>query len=101
MTLRQKLTKTSIESIPLPESGDTIVRDTELRGFGVRITSKGTKSYFVERMVNGRNARSVVGRVGGISVSEARAQAQATLAGMSRGIDPIAERRKAKEIQQA
>jgi hypothetical protein len=99
---RLKLTKTTVESLPSPIEGYTIYRDAELRGLGIKVTPNGTKSYFVERKVGGRNVRSVIGRHGEITATEARTKAQAVLAGMSAGIDPILEKRttvSAKQIK--
>ena len=90
---RFKLTKTLVESFPVPAAGYTIYRDTELRGFGLRVTSTGVRSYFVERAVAGRNVRATVGKHGDISAAEARIKAQSMLASMAAGSDPVAERK--------
>lgn len=96
-----KLTKTSVESLETSDSGDALYRDSELLGFGVRVRASGMKSYFVERMVAGRNVRVAIGRHGEITATEARAKAQATLAQMSTGVDPVAARKEAAEVRRA
>lgn len=88
--LRYKLTKIVVEAL---SEGYTIYRDSQLRGFGLRITSTGVRSYFVERAVNGRNVRATLGRHGDLSAAEARIKAQTTLAIMATGADPVAGRK--------
>ncbi|MFT4571944.1 MAG: hypothetical protein ACI8TX_003469 [Hyphomicrobiaceae bacterium] len=43
-----RLTKGRVAALPHPENGQTIHRDSELRGFGL-LVGKQEKSYFVER----------------------------------------------------
>ncbi|MDO6385634.1 integrase family protein [Uliginosibacterium sp. 31-12] len=92
-TTRIKLTKTSVEALQAPAEAYLIVRDTETRGFGLRVTASGVKSYFVERVVNGRNVRATVGRHGEISATVARERAEKMLLSMRDGIDPVLEKR--------
>lgn len=94
-----KLTKTAIDALQAPAAGYLIVRDTETRGFGIRITSSGVRSFFVERQVNGRNVRATVGRYGELSLVEARKLAEGMLRAMSEGSDPVQERRAARAAQ--
>ncbi len=68
-------------------------RDDILQGFGLRVTSNGSKSYFIEKRVNGKNKRITVGRHGQITPEQARKQAQKLLGEITFGADPIAERR--------
>lgn len=42
-----KLTKSLIDSIPYPDSGQMFYRDSELKGFGLRVGT-GSKVYFAE-----------------------------------------------------
>lgn len=87
---RQKLTKTSVEALPVPESGYMIHRDAELRGFGVRITANGVRAYFVERKQYGKTIRSTLGKHGEISATEARREAEQVLASIRAGENPNA-----------
>jgi hypothetical protein len=64
-----RFTEISIENLPVPASGR---KDYWERPLGVRVTSKGTKSY----MVLARSGeRKMLGRVGTISLKEARTAA--------------------------
>ena len=95
-----KLTKAVIERAPPDPSGkQTVMWDTEVKGFGVVISPK-TKTYIAQRRIgSGSTAtlrRVTIGRVGpGFSLDEARTKAGATLQRMREGIDPKAERRRA------
>lgn len=91
-----KLTKTSVEKLPLPATGQRIVRDNELRGFAVRITPGGTKAFVLEKRINGRVRRIPIGRFGELTVAQARNRAQQLLGEIALGEDPVAKRRRAK-----
>jgi integrase len=96
-----RLTNTAVAALALPATKYAIYRDSDLRGFGVWITSGGVRSYFVERMVDGKNVRATIGRHGEITATEARAKAQATLAQMSAGINPTAAKKESVAARKA
>ena len=66
--------------------------DAALRGFGVRVATSGTKSWFVMRRVNGRMVRYSLGRYPEYSLTEARAAAAAALKRMTEGEHPHADK---------
>jgi len=75
--------------------------DTEVRGFGVVVTRNDrtatpTRTFFVQRDVNGRTRRVKIGRFGDLTAEQARKQAQDIIPDMLKGIDPNAEKRRAK-----
>jgi hypothetical protein len=72
------------------------LRDTVLGGFGLRITEEGTKSFIVEKRINGRVRRETLGRDAPLSVEQARREAQWFLGRVAMGIDPVAERKTAQ-----
>lgn len=82
-----KLTKQFIEQIQSQPTGQCFFRDDELPGFAVRVTQR-TKSYIVERRIDGVNRRITIARCGEISLDAARKQAQIMLADMTQGKDP-------------
>jgi len=91
-----KLTQKMSDTTPHPApGGQLIVRDEELKGFGLRIT-QGAKSYFVERRVNGTKRRVTIGRADLLSLEEARLKARQILLDMASAIDPTAEKRNEK-----
>lgn len=97
-----RLNKLSIDKISIPpvkEPGKTAQEryyDDSLKGFGVRITSGGTKAFFVEKAVNRKLRRITLGHYPGLTVEMARKEAQKLLGQIAIGIDPIIERQKLK-----
>ncbi len=89
----KKLTQKLVDSVVLPRQKCVILRDTELKGFGLRV-SPNSRSYVVEARVNGKSKRLTVGRADLLSVEEARNKAIAMLAQMTTGTDPQEENRK-------
>jgi integrase len=78
----------------LPASGrNTIKYDTELRGFGLRITKTGTRSFLLSYSINGRERRITIGRWPDWSVAAAREEAKKLRRLIDQGIDPLAKRR--------
>jgi integrase len=65
-----------------PKTGQSIVRDTDLKGFGVRATSHSI-SFIVECRVNGRVRRVTLGKYEQITVDQARMEAQKYLLAVS------------------
>lgn len=84
-----KLTKSKIAALSIPIDKDQeFYWDDELKGFGVRVTQSGTKSYVVRGSANGKDRRYTLGRCNHMSCEEARKLAQAKLVEMHQGIDP-------------
>ncbi len=101
-----KLTKTVVDKAPIPANkGQLFLRDSALQGFGLRITRTGTKSFIVEKRINGKVRRMTLGKYGALTVEQARREAQKQLAKIAMGTDPIAEKRtrqaKAATLEQA
>jgi integrase len=86
-----KLTKTTVEKLALPESGQVLIWDADMKGFGVRLTPGG-RVYIVQGRVNGKTRRVTLGKHGLITADQARKKAIQTLAGLSDGTDPIIEK---------
>lgn len=94
---KQRLTKTFVDGLVLPESGQVFVWDAELRGFGIRLTPTA-KTYICQGRVNGRNRRVSLGRHGVITLLSARRKAQTVLAGFLDGVDPSEVKKKDKAL---
>lgn len=84
-----KLTKRLIDQIDPPDFGQVFYRDSELRGFGLRVTP-GSKTYVVEIRVNGKPRRVTIGKHERLSAESARKEAQRLLGLMSQGVNPNA-----------
>ena len=93
-----KLTNAKIKNLQPPIKGQSICFDEELRGFGVRITELGTKSFIVQSRVNGKTSRTTLGAVEIMDLGEARKRAMRELLKMRDGIDPAAEKKKQKAL---
>jgi hypothetical protein len=65
-----------------PLKGQTIYRDDEPTGFGLRMTAS-CKAHIAERKVNGTNYRVTLGRHGTLSADHARRRAQKVIQQMS------------------
>ena len=66
--------------------------DAALRGFGLRVSTSGAKTWFVMRRVNGRMVRYSLGRYPEYSLAEARIAAGAALKQMTEGEHPRADK---------
>src|SRR3954452_24362625 len=90
-----KLTKSTID--PLPSSTkDIIWWDTDLKGFGLKVTPAGRKVFLVQYRPTGdrRNPRTyTIGEFGPVTPHQARTEAQRVLAERPAGRDPKAENR--------
>ncbi|MHB8623494.1 MAG: integrase arm-type DNA-binding domain-containing protein [Sulfuricaulis sp.] len=91
-----KLTKLVVDKTPLPSTGQIILRDTELKGFGLRVTAGGAKSFILEKRIKGRVRRLTLGRYPGITAEQARKEVQKLLGNIITGHDPVAERAQAR-----
>lgn len=84
-----------------PETETYRLWDSELRGFGLRISPAGTKTYFVwYRAGEGRSAARreyTIARHGEMTPDEARAEAGRVLGRVRLGEDPQAKRHRARE----
>src|SRR5687768_3836023 len=82
-----RLTKRSIDAVPHPMISQVFVRDSELRGFALRVTS-GSKSFVLEKQIHGRVRRMTLGQYGPLTVEQARKMALEKLAAIAGGLDP-------------
>ena len=85
-----RLTKRSVDALSVP-SGDTVVWDRDLPGFGVRVYATGRKVWCIQaRKRGGSPKRLGLGRVGELTVDEARKKAVKVIDRIRRGLDPDA-----------
>jgi integrase len=93
-----KLTKSRVESLPIPATGQSFLWDGELRGFGVRITPSGARSYIVQGRIAGKSRRVTLGAHGRITCDEARKKAKAALVALDEGIDPQIDKKRTEAL---
>ena len=94
-----KISKSVVDTLPIPAKGYALVWDSELKGFGVRVTDKGIKSFILQRRINGKDCRMTLGRYGAVTVEQARKDAKVKAGLIASGGDPVAEKRRKKAAQ--
>lgn len=97
--MSNKLTKSFVDSLPYPGTGQMFYRDSSLKGFGLRVGT-GSKVYIAEGKVNNKNVRVTIGRHGVFTSEQARAEARNVLGMIARGINPndVDKAKKAKSV---
>lgn len=91
--MRVKINKTFVDKAEVPVGKDQVFyRDSELKGFALRITAAGTKSFVVEKNIGNKIRRITLGKYGALTAEQARKEAQKTIGQIATGIDPIAEK---------
>lgn len=94
--MRKKLTVRTVEGLQ-PSTKDQIIWDTEVPGFGVKVTPTGRRSYFYYyRTRDGQQRRPIIGTHGSIRPEPARAMAREWAAEVVKGGDPSVDRHKSK-----
>ncbi|MDD2934729.1 MAG: integrase family protein [Methylotenera sp.] len=100
-----KLTKTRVESLDVPATGQALYWDEELPGYGVRVTSTGVRSYIVQGRANGKERRITIGQHGKpisetetLTADKARKLAMGLIASLSKGIDPVTEKNRTETL---
>jgi integrase len=91
---RSKLTDASVRSIA-PGGGTRITYDAgpdSVRGFGIRVTAAGAKSFVLNYVVDGRERRMTIGSYPAWKVAVARKEAERLREGVERGVDPLGQK---------
>ncbi|WP_188678155.1 tyrosine-type recombinase/integrase [Neptunicoccus cionae] len=79
-----------------PEKGNKIHYDAAIKGFGLRITKAGTKSFILNYNINRRERRMTIGSHPAWSAAAAREEAKRLRRLIDRGQDPLEDRNKRK-----
>ena len=95
-----RINKTSVESFQLPTLGRRAVYwDDRLKGFGVRVTSTGNRTYVVQHRIGGKGSPSktyTIGKHGSPWTADtARDHAKSVLESVRIGVDPTDFKREA------
>jgi len=102
--MRAKITKRTVDETS-PGEKDTFLWDTELKGFGLKASPTGSKTYLVQYRLGGRQARTqryTIGKHGSPwTPDKARAEAQRLLGRVANDFDPAKERRERLASHQA
>ncbi len=98
MTTKIKINKSFVDKKAEPPVGKDQIfyRDDELKGFALRVTAKGVKSFVVEKNIGNKVRRITIGKCNAISAEAARKEAQKLIGEIASGGDPIARKRAIK-----
>lgn len=84
-----KLTIKAVDALRPPASGQAFLWDGELKGFGVRVTKAGAKTFILQyRNASGKSRRINIGRHGIMTLELARGEAKIKLGAIAAGEDP-------------
>ncbi len=93
--LRRRLVERDIQKLDAPPKGNRRYHDDALKGFSLRVTANGARSFALDYSINGRERRLTVGKWPEWNVTRARAQAKELRRQINAGIDPLAEKQQA------
>lgn len=92
-----KLTKRVVD-VAGPRENQYTIWDSETRGFGLRVTPAGVKSFIVDyRTTSGQRRRLTLDRFGTLTCDQARDRARVVLGQVAQGLDPLDVLRRTKE----
>jgi hypothetical protein len=90
--MQARLSKRIVDSIS-PGDRDNFIWDSDVKGFGLKVTPAGRKIYLVQTRLNGRLKRYTIGRHGSPWTPDmARNEALRLLAEVRQGKDPTRDR---------
>ncbi|MFZ3246962.1 MAG: integrase arm-type DNA-binding domain-containing protein, partial [Candidatus Acidiferrales bacterium] len=96
-----KINQRLIRNLDAPAHGNRLVWDTELKGFGLRITRTGAVSFFLNyRNAHGLQRRYKIGNAPEWTAEAARAEAAELKPKINKGFDPLAAKQQAVRAQQ-
>jgi integrase len=90
--MAHRLSDRVVKSLPCPAVSNKISYDTEIKGFGFRITAANAKSFILNYRVNGRERRITIGAYPDWTVAAAREEAKHLKREVNKGLDPMGMR---------
>jgi site-specific recombinase XerD len=98
-----KITKRAVDAVQ-PGPSDAFLWDDELRGFGLKVTPSGKRSYVYQYRIGGRGAKTKRWTIGSHgspwTATTARAEAERLALLVGQGVDPVeAERVRRKQAE--
>jgi integrase len=95
-----RLTKRTVEGLEPPSSGERVVWDDALTGFGMRILATGRRTYFVYGRTRARRqVKLKIGVHGPITAEKAREIASRELGKIASGADPVEEKKQSRAAE--
>jgi integrase len=93
----EKLTDNEVRKALSPKQGQRIIWDGDVKGFGVRITSGGAKSFILDYRSGQRQRRLTIGSYPDWTVAAARKVASEHKKEIDNGADPMGKRQSLRE----
>lgn len=90
--MAERLTDALVRRASAGDRAQVFFWDAEVKGFGLRITNKGAKSFILDYRVGGRQRRITIGNYPDWSVKAARTEAGDLKKLVDKGEDPMGER---------
>jgi hypothetical protein len=90
--MSKRLTDAFVRKALPPARGQTLLWDGEVKGFGLRVTPGGAKSFVVDYRAQGRQRRFTIGSYPNWSVQASRQAAKEIKREVDAGRDPMGER---------
>ena len=98
-----KITKSVVDRFAIPKpvppatKCQVFLRDDAMRGFALRVTSGGIKTFILEKRIHGKVKRITLGRYPDLTAEQARRQAQKMLGEIAIGLDPVAKAKRERD----
>lgn len=99
--MAQKLTDTIVKTLPAPAKGNKITYDSEVKGFGVRVTAAGARSFILNYRIKGRERRYTIGSHPDWKTTVARDEAMRLKRFVDVGEDPLGSKEDERQAQEA
>lgn len=94
MTTKLKFSKTALLALELPPPGKRLTAyDTDVSKLAIRVTAAGARTFYVVKRVGASMAWVKLGSFPGMTVEQARGEAQKILGEFATGANPAAARR--------
>src|SRR5689334_3237087 len=95
--MTEKLSDAVVRKTLPPAQGQLFLWDNEIRGFGLRVTKAGAKSFILDYRVDGRQRRITLGGYPDWTIQAARAAAKAMKRAVDQGQGPMGARHALRE----
>lgn len=95
--MAEQLTDRLVKELAAPVTGNRIAYNSEIKGFGVRITAAGARAFILNYRAGGCERRITIGSFPDWNVKKAREEAAALKRRIDGGQDPMADRHAQRE----
>lgn len=90
--MTEKISDKLVRDILTPKTGNKIIYDTEIKGFGIRVTAAGVKSFVLNYHIAQRERRMTIGQYPAWTVAAAREEAKRLKRLIDTGVDPLGDK---------